>query len=94
MVNWAVPEMKLNHLPFIFCISECLLIYIVFHFVKTKCFMERQIFPVDPKVASCAQSFIDSCTMGESAAGSYHADKIMWPQADLNTKTANMKVWH
>lgn len=90
-MNWTVLETKLNHLPVIFCISECLLIYIPFHFVWTKCFIERQIFPPEPKGTSCAHNFINRFTEGESAARSNHADKIMWLQADIDTNTANMR---
>lgn len=56
--------------------------------------MERRVFLAEPKVAFCARSFFINCfTAGESAAGSNHADKIMWLQADIDTKTTNMRVW-
>lgn len=49
------------------CILERLLIYTPFHFVWTKCFIAQQIFPPEPKVASCTQPSISRHTVGTTA---------------------------
>lgn len=50
--------------------------------------MERQIFLPEPKVAPCAHASINRFMVGESAARSNHADKMMLLQADLHSNAA------